>query len=61
MLQGPVIGPSSKARKPRTSSSTYVNERLCEPSPKIVIGWFCNACTRKLDTARPSSGRINSP
>ncbi len=61
MLIGPVCSPSSRARKPRTSSSTKQNDRVWLPSPNTVIGSPRSAWTRKLDTDRPSSTRMFGP
>ncbi len=61
MLTGPAKSLRAMARIPATVSSTKQIDRVCEPSPVIVIGSPVSAWRMNVGMARPSYGRMRGP
>ena len=61
MLIGSLAPRSITRQMPSTRSVMYMNERVCEPSPKTVSGSLRSACVKNAGMARPSLRRIRVP
>jgi hypothetical protein len=61
MLTVPRKSLPASSSSPRTVSSAWHRDRVCDPSPVTVTGSPRSAWQMNVGTIRPSSGRIPEP